>query len=154
MSNELIQPIPFSSNRGEGHTSEEEKRPERTSGRERSQKERGWRREEKTGMETNFFHTQLWFPASDHDFRRFESDFQCFCEVITGKKHWGRNRIDHGCLCGTEFTLMSLYSTEITRYTSWFLEYKLTLFPHGRSWWILYTLKSLLRGLAFTKSPN
>ena len=26
-----------------------------------------------------FFHTQLWFPASDCDFRRFESDFWCFC---------------------------------------------------------------------------
>ena len=23
-----------------------------------------------------YFHTQLWFPPSDHDFRRFESDFQ------------------------------------------------------------------------------
>ena len=22
-----------------------------------------------------FLHTQLWFPASDHDFRRLESDF-------------------------------------------------------------------------------
>ena len=33
----------------------------------------------------NLFHTQLWFPASDHDFQRFESDFRCFCEVVTGK---------------------------------------------------------------------
>ena len=32
-----------------------------------------------------FFHTQLWFPASDRAFRWFESDFRCFCEVITGK---------------------------------------------------------------------
>ena len=51
-----------------------------------------------------FFHTQLWFPASDHDFRWFERDFQCFCKIITGKKHCGRNRIDHGHLCGMEFT--------------------------------------------------
>ena len=32
-----------------------------------------------------FFHTQLWFPASDRDFGRFESYFWCFGEVITGK---------------------------------------------------------------------
>ena len=32
-----------------------------------------------------FFYTQLWFPASDHDLQWFESDFRCFCEVITGK---------------------------------------------------------------------
>ena len=81
-----------------------------------------------------FFHTELWFTASDHDFRWFESDFRCFCEVITGKII-GRNIIYHGCLCGTEFTLVSLYSTEIIRYRSWFLEYKLTWVnsvPHGR----------------------
>ena len=38
---------------------------------------------------------------------------------------------------------MSLYSTEITRYYSWFLEYKLTLVNsvlHGRPLWILYLL--------------
>ena len=28
-----------------------------------------------------------------------------FCEVITGKKHSRGNKIDHGCPCGTEFTL-------------------------------------------------
>ena len=33
----------------------------------------------------HMFHTQLWFTASDCDFRQFESDFQCLCEVITGK---------------------------------------------------------------------
>ena len=73
-------------------------------------------------MEGNFFHIQLWFPATDHDFRRFESDFWCFCEVITKKKHCERNKRP----CGMEFTLVSLHSTEITRYPSQFLEYKLT----------------------------
>ena len=87
-----------------------------------------------------FFHTQLWFPASDRD-QRFQNDFWCFCEVITWKKHCGRNRIDHGHPSGTEFVFVSLYSTEITRYRSSFLEYKLTwvnIFPHGRPWCILY----------------
>ena len=42
------------------------------------------------------------------------------------EKHCGSNRINHGHPCGMEFTLMSLYSTEITQYCSWFLEYKLT----------------------------
>ena len=32
-----------------------------------------------------FVHTQLWFPGSDCDFRRYESDFQYFCEFITGE---------------------------------------------------------------------
>ena len=73
-----------------------------------------------------FFHTQLWFPASDHDFRGFGSGFWCFCEVMKGKKHCGRNRIDHGHPCGMELTLMNLYSTEITCNLSCFLEYKLT----------------------------
>ena len=57
------------------------------------------------------------------------------------KKHCGRNRIDHGCPCKMESTLVSLYSSEITCYCSWFLEYKLTRMnsvPHGCSWWILY----------------
>ena len=94
-------------------------------------------------IDAEFFHTHLWFPASDHDFRRFGSDFRSFCKVITEKKHCGRNRIDHRPLCGTEFTLVSLYSTEITRYHLWYLEYKLTRvnsIPHGRPWWILYLL--------------
>ena len=34
---------------------------------------------------TTFFHTQLWFPASDRDFRRCESYFRCYYEVITEK---------------------------------------------------------------------
>ena len=34
---------------------------------------------------TDLFHTQLLFPAPDHDFRWFESDFRCFCEEIAGK---------------------------------------------------------------------
>ena len=94
-----------------------------------------WNREKKNrgNMDMFMFHTQLWFPASDRDFQRFESDFWYF--IITGKLHCGRNRIDHGCPCGMELTLVSLYSTEITCYHSWFLEYKLT---HGRPWWILY----------------
>ena len=73
------------------------------------------------------------------------------------KKHCGRNGIDHGCPfrteftqvslystehgcpCRTEFTQVSLYSTEITRCRSWFQEYKLTRVnsvPHGSPWWI------------------
>ena len=46
-----------------------------------------------------------------------------------------------GARAGTEFTLVSLYSTEITRHHSWFLEYKITRVnspPHGRPWCILY----------------
>ena len=57
------------------------------------------------------------------------------------EKHCGRKRIHHGCLCATEFALVSLYSTEITHHRQWFLEYKLTRVnpvPHGRQWWIHY----------------
>ena len=61
-----------------------------------------------------FFYTQLCFLASDHDCWWFEGDFRYFCEVIIGKKHCGRKKIDHGHPCRTQFTLMSLYSTEIT----------------------------------------
>ena len=32
-----------------------------------------------------FFHTEVWFPASDHDFRKSERDFWCFCEFAKGK---------------------------------------------------------------------
>ena len=74
-------------------------------------------------------------------------NFRCFCEVMTydtKKKHYGRNIINDGCLCRMEFTRMSLYSTEITPYRSWFLGYKLTQVnsvpPHGRPWWIVYIL--------------
>ena len=71
------------------------------------------------------------------------------CEVITGnKKHCGRKRIDQGRPCGMVFTLVSLYSTEITCYRLWFLKYKLTPVnprPHGRPWWILYDLVTLSR---------
>ena len=49
---------------------------------------------------TTFFHTELWFPASDRDFRRFESDFRCFLWSYQLKKLCGRNRIDHGCRAG------------------------------------------------------
>ena len=90
-----------------------------------------------------FFHTHLWFPASDCDFWQFGSDFWSFCKVITEQKHCGRKRIDHGHLYGKEFTLVSLYSTEITRYCLWLLKYKLTWVnsvPHGRPWWILYVI--------------
>ena len=41
------------------------------------------------------------------------------------------------------FTLVSLYSTEITCHRSWFLEYKLTWLnsvSHRRPWWIPYFL--------------
>ena len=57
------------------------------------------------------------------------------------KNHCRRNRVDHVRLCGTEFTLLILCSTEITRYRSWFLEQKLSqvnFVPHGPPWWILY----------------
>ena len=57
------------------------------------------------------------------------------------KEHCGRTKIDHGCPCGKEFTLVSLYFTEITRYRSWFLKYKLPRVksvPQGHPWWILY----------------
>ena len=62
------------------------------------------------------FHTQLWFPVSERDFWWFESDFRGFCQLNTGKDHCGRNSIHHGRPCVTQFTLVSLYSTEITRY--------------------------------------
>ena len=91
--------------------------------------------------DTYFFHLQLWFQTSDRQFQRFESDFWCFCEVFTGKIHCGRNKIDHGCPCGMEFTLVSLYSTEITHYRLWLVEYKLTQVnsvPHGHPLWNLY----------------
>ena len=65
-----------------------------------------------------------------------------FCEVITGKNIVEEiDRFDHRRPCGKEFTLVSLYSTEIARYHSWFLEYKLTRVnsvPHGRPCWILF----------------
>ena len=88
-----------------------------------------------------FFHTQLWFPAFGRNFRLFESDFRCFCEFITGKNAVEEIESIMGARVGTEFTLVSLYSTEITRHHSWFLEYKITRVnspPHGRPWCILY----------------
>ena len=50
-----------------------------------------------------------------------------FCEVITGKK----NIVEEtesimGARAEQSSPLLSLYSTEITCYGSWFLEYKLT----------------------------
>ena len=59
------------------------------------------------------------------------------------KKYCGRNIIEHGSwvLMQTVLTFVSLCSTEITRYPSWFLEYKLTqvnFVPHRCPWWILY----------------
>ena len=52
--------------------------------------------------------------------------FDVFVKLSQKAKHYGRNEIEHGRTCGTEFTLVSLYSTEITRNRSWFLEYNLT----------------------------
>ena len=69
--------------------------------------------------------------------------FPIFLWSYHRKNHCGRNRIDldHGHPCGTEFTLVSLYSTEITCYRSWFLEYNLTrVNSHRRPCWILYIL--------------
>ena len=74
-----------------------------------------------------------WFPTIWEWFLKFLWSYH-------KKKYCGRNRIDCGCTCGTDFTLMSLYSTEITCYRSWFLEYKLMRvksIPHGCPWWIL-----------------
>ena len=59
------------------------------------------------------------------------------------RKKCRRNRIDHEHPSGTAFTLVSLYSTKITGYGSWFLEYKLTRVNsvlHGRPWWFLFIL--------------
>ena len=88
-----------------------------------------------------FFHTHLWFPAYDHDFRWFSgSDFRSFCKVITEKKHCGNRESIIGARA-MDLTLVSLCLTEITRYRSWFLEYKLTWVdsvPDRHPWWILY----------------
>ena len=62
---------------------------------------------------------------------------------LTQEKNREKNKIDHERLCETEFTLVSLYSTEITRYRSWFLEYKRTWVnsvQHWRTWCILYII--------------
>ena len=56
----------------------------------------------------------------------------------------GRNIINHGHLGRMEFTPVYLFSTEITCYQPWFLEYKLSWANsalHGHPWWILYVLK-------------
>ena len=66
-------------------------------------------------MASNFFHTQLWFPASDHDFQWFESDFQCFREVITGKNIVEEIELIMGTHGEQTSPLVSLYSTEIPR---------------------------------------
>ena len=50
------------------------------------------------------------------------------------KKYCGVYGINHGRRCGTELTLVSLYSTELTRYSSWFLEYKLARVNSGAIW--------------------
>ena len=65
--------------------------------------------------------------------------FKVLVKLSQKKQHCGRNNIDHRRPCRTEFTPVSLYSTEIPRYRSRFLEYKLTRvkFVHGRPWWIL-----------------
>ena len=87
-----------------------------------------------------FFYTQLWFQTMIYDDLRVISDV--FMKR-SQEKNIGKNRIDHGCLCEMEFTLVSLYSTEITSCRSWFLEYKLTRpnsVPHGQPWSILYYL--------------
>ena len=73
-----------------------------------------------------------WFPMFLWSYHRELSDNHC-----------GRNIIDYGGPCGTEFTLVSLYSTEITHYHMRFLEYKLTRVNsvlRRRPWWILYIL--------------
>ena len=76
------------------------------------------------------------------------NDFRVISDVLWSyhrKKHCGRNRIHYRHPCRMEFTLMSLYSTEITSYCSWFLEYKLTLVKpilYRHPWWILCILTS------------
>ena len=72
-----------------------------------------------------FFHTQQWFLAPtviSNNLRVISDVFVNYHRNI----HRGRNKMDHGCPCRTEFTLVSLYSSEITSDSSWFLEYKLT----------------------------
>ena len=66
-------------------------------------------------MASNFFHTQLWFLASDHDFQWFESDFRCFREVITGKNIVEEIELIMGTHGEQTSPLVSLYSTEIPR---------------------------------------
>ena len=75
----------------------------------------------------------------------FPTIWEWFVMSSQEKKHCAKNRIDHGRPCGTEFILVSLYSTEITQYHLWFLECKLTqidFVPQGHTWWILYILTS------------
>ena len=62
-------------------------------------------------------------------------DLRVISDVCLKLSQWknivDKNRIDHGRSCGTEFALVNLYSTEITRYRSRFLEYKLTRMNNG-----------------------
>ena len=58
----------------------------------------------------------------------------CFLWSYHRKKYCGIYGINHGRRCGTELTLVSLYSTELTRYSSWFLEYKLARVNSGAIW--------------------
>ena len=79
------------------------------------------------------------------DLRVFPMFLWSYHKKIT---HCGRNKIDHGHPCRTEFTIMSLYSIEITCHRLWFLEYELTQVnsvPHGRPWWILYVFRDATR---------
>ena len=58
------------------------------------------------GTEWIFSHTHLWFRPLVMIFGDLRVIYDGFCEVITWKKkHARRNKIDHGCPCGTEFTL-------------------------------------------------
>ena len=69
-----------------------------------------------------FFHDQLWFPVSDRDSRRFEDDFRFFVCSCHSKIIVEEIESIMGTHAGMEFTLVSLYSTEIKRYRSCFLE--------------------------------
>ena len=66
-----------------------------------------------------------------------------YVKLLQAKTLW-KKRIDHERPCETECTLVSMdsvYSTEITPYRSWFLEYKLARVNsvlHGRLWWTRY----------------
>ena len=88
-----------------------------------------------------------------------------FCEVIAEKIHCRGNRINHGHPCGMEFTFVSLYSTEINRYRSLFLEYKPTwvnsvlherpwcifYIQHSQCYWCQWPCNTMIKGI---RSPN
>ena len=78
-----------------------------------------------------FFYTQLWFPTSVRDFLLHSAVISDICPWFSTNREWfpmflrsyHRKKGIESIIGAraTEFTLLSLYSTEITRYRSWFL---------------------------------